>query len=344
VSIIRSPEPASLFSIHGMSLRLRTGVPLLDAPLAELVGEFRTENVPDAANIPEGTIRPYDEAEVVRKLPASATRLSAPGDPIELYEKDERFWMIDDRWGMAEIDLVRAHWRSWVIPQPATDPIRTTELAVLWPLAQILRPRGLCLLPSAASLVRDDWGVLILAPFNVEPELSAMARAGYRVVGQRWTALREDDGRVAMLHLPGRVERAGVTTASGIVPRVTAVRAAAPVWVDLTRENLGASQNHAFCNAVMIVERGRRPVPFVRPVTRASALTALRRAWPITELHPHRRHGQLLAAVSRQCRVFETRLSRNPTDVLKLLDDARYERAASSVETTVVARTRRVVA
>jgi hypothetical protein len=37
------------------------------------------------------------------------------------------------------------------------------------------------------------------------------------------------------------------------------------------------------------------------------------------------------------------RLSRRATDVLKLLDDARYDRSPT-VETTVVARARRVVA
>ena len=135
-----------------------------------------------------------------------------------------------------------------------------------------------------------------------------------------------------MLHLPGQVERAIGPVGPRTSPRINAP-ASKTVWLDLMREFIGAGRSCAVCNAVMLVERGRRPVTLVRPVARASALAALRRAWPIVELHPHRRHGQLLAAVARCCSVFEMRLSRQPTDVLKLLDDARYERSPSIAAT-----------
>jgi len=331
-------SPAARFSIHGLKMRLRCTVPLLYPGVASLLGEFEDQREESRAVI-EGIIRPYDQTEVLRKLPAAATRISAPGDIMELYGCEDQFWLIDDRWGMAHINVVRATWQSWVLPQPAINAIQTAEMAVMWPLAQLLRPRGLCLIPAAA-MARDGWGVLLVSQLNLEADLGAMVRAGYRVVGQRWAALREDESGVSMLHMPGQIERAP--------SRVGATLRHDPSsggWVDLEADFPGSTLAHARCDAVMIIERGRRPVTLVRPVTRTASLMALRRSWPIVELHPHRRHGQLLASVSRHCRVFEMRLSRNPTDILKLLDDARHERTpAAQIEATVVARARRVVA
>jgi hypothetical protein len=332
-------SPAARFYIHGLALRLRCTVPLLYPGLATLLGEFEDDRDDSRAAGVEGCVRPYDQTEVLRKLPAAATRLSAPGDIMELYSCDDQFWLIDDRWGMAHINIVRATWQSWVLPQPSINAIQTAEMAVMWPLAQLLRPRGLCLIPAAA-MARDGWGVLLVSPLNLEPDLCAMVRAGYRVVGQRWVALREHESRVALLHLPGQLERA--ITGPGTSPRQLSHVTG---WVDLEAEYPGSTLMHAECDAVMIIERGRRPVTLVRPVTRTAALMALRRNWPIVELHPHRRHGQLLASVSRHCRVFELRLSRNPADILKLLDDARFERTpAAQVESSVISRARRVVA
>ena len=53
-----------------------------------------------------------------------------------------------------------------------------------WP--NCFAPRGI-LLP-AVSIVRDGWAVMIVCPFTLEAELIAMIRAGYKVIGQRWTA------------------------------------------------------------------------------------------------------------------------------------------------------------
>ena len=263
-----------------------------------------------------------------------------------MYKRQELYWLIDDRWGLCEINLLRGQWRTWVLPQPAVEPQRCLEMAVLWPLAQLLRGKGLALVP-AASCTRDGWGVLLIGQGSIEPELCAMIRAGYRVVGQRWSALREDasssGGRVSMLRVPGMVER----TPNEARARIASATANAPTtWVDLTHEFVGASADHAHCDAVLLIDRGRRPVAHLKALPRTNAVIGLRRAWPIMQLHAQRKLSQLHAHLARECRCYEARLSRSPQDVLRLLDDARHNRAGA-VEATVhlkPADARRVVA
>src|SRR4051794_22381010 len=166
---------------------------------------------------------------------------------------------------MAEITLLRAPWRSWVLPAPRIDPHACAELAVLWPLAQLLRGRGVHLVP-AASVARDGWGALILSPFSVEPELTALVRAGWQIIGQRWTAVRDEraereegDG-LTLLHLPGWVER-------DLEPRVRFPRLpfgrrrdgayeaaggpALSAFADLAAEHPAARGHQAACGAVV---------------------------------------------------------------------------------------------
>jgi hypothetical protein len=332
--MIKADSMPHLFSLHGQAVRLRCGSSFLNESLNHLLGEFAIASLPPhGASAVEGFVRLYQEDEVVRRLPASAARVSPPGEPTEVYQHDELYWLIDDRWGMAEINLLKGQWRTWILPQPSVEAERCLELAIVWPLAQLLRGKGLSLVP-AVSCVRDGWGVLIVGQGSLEPELTEMIRAGYRVVGQRWTALRDQGGRVSMFGLPGKVQR---------------VRDAQPgateQWVDLTREFCGASAERATCDAVLLVDRGRRPVAHLKSLPRTSALVALRRAWPIMQLHAQRKLSQLLARLARECKCFEARFSRAPKDVLRLLDDARYNRAPA-VEASVLVRSsaRRVVA
>jgi hypothetical protein len=93
--------------------------------------------------------------------------------------------------------------------------------------------------------------------------------------------------------------------------------------VDLEGEFCGISQAHAYCNAVLVVEAGRRPSAHVTEVTAQRATDALRRAWPITELHPFRKHGQLPIKLGQMCRCWQGQLSRRPEDLLVLLDSIR---------------------
>jgi len=221
-----------------------------------------------------------------------------------------------DRWGLCEINVLKSTWRSWILPHPTLDPVRVAEMAVLWPMAQLLRPKGLYLIP-AASVSRGGFGLLVLSPFNIEGELRALIHAGYNVVGQRWTAVREDAGRIELLQMPGQIERESS-------PRVRdATLGPASRWVDLTSEHCGIVQPHAYCDAVLVVEPGRRPTAHVNEVADQRATDAIRRAWPITELHPFRKHGQLPMKLAQSCRTWQAQLSRRSDDLLVLLDSIR---------------------
>lgn len=316
----------SKFALHGPAVEIACTVPAVAQQVRRLFDPFAVAGWPDGFVPTVGIIRPYEQAEVLRHLSPDARPLAGAPELMELYQDGDRFWLVDERWGLAEINMIRGQFRSWVLPAPRVDAVRCTEMAVLWPLAQLLRAKGVFLLP-AVSVVRDGWAVLILCPFTLESELVALVRAGYKVIGQRWTALREEDGRLALLHLPGAVERS-------MVPRLRSTAEApaarhvgdADGWLDLTDEYLGSWQNHAFCDAVLVIEGGRRAAPAVRDLDPGDALALLRRAWPIAELHPQRRHGQLSARIAQQSRVCELHLSRHPRDLLALLDAVRHSR------------------
>jgi hypothetical protein len=80
------------------------------------------------------------------------------------------------------------------------------------------------------------------------------------------------------------------------------------------------------CETVLLISPGRRPLSHVQRISPSNAAGAIRRAWPIAELHPQRRQGQLPLRMAKRCRVFEAQLSRNPQDLLSLMEVARYER------------------
>jgi len=318
---VLTPRPPQRYSLYDLPIAISCDVGSLDAEIARVLGPFNVAQFTGRSQATVGAIRPYAEAEVLRHLSPRARRVATHDTSAELYEDGERFWLIDDRCGMVEINLLKSQWRAWMLPQPRVDVVRRVEMAVLWPMAQLLRARGLYLLP-AASIVRNGFGLLMLSPLALGPELASMVRAGCRVVGQRWTALREWGGHVEMLHLPGVIERP-------VPPRMRLVGGAdTPAqagdrpgdnWIDLTREHCGVELSHAPCTGVFVVSPGRRPTAHLRQLHGAETIELLRGGWPIEELHPLRRHGQLPATLAARCACYEVALSREPHDLLALM-------------------------
>src|SRR6185312_12641009 len=105
------------------------------------------------------------------------------------------YWTIDDRWGISEINMLRGQWQSWVVDQPRVDPMRLFEGSVLWPLAQLLKTRGLHLIPAVAA-ARGPLAVLMISPVSLGPELAALIAGGFKLIGQRWTFLREESTHI----------------------------------------------------------------------------------------------------------------------------------------------------
>jgi hypothetical protein len=322
----RSAEPQRFF-IHGAPVEIDCGYSPLAPQIEWALGAFTGAAAGAPHNLVpiSGSVQPYD-LRVIHKYLSPTARRCAPGaathdgDPLELYEEDERFWLVDERWGMTEINMLRGQWRSWALPEPKIDPVRCAERAVLWPLAQLLRGRGLHLLP-AVSAVRDGWAVLIFGACDLGPELVAMMEAGYRVIGQRWTAIREEEGRIALLQMPGRVERPAGPRLAGTAGQNDFFQGDG--WVDLTGQQRGSRQAHAFCDAVLSIMPGRRPPAPLGELLPSQALSALRQAWPIHELHPARRAPLLPGKLARHCRCAQAHLSRDPRDMLALLDALR---------------------
>ncbi len=314
--------PARRFAIHGLALELRCDLPGVLAEIQTLFHPFEVADWPDGFTPVIGTVETFDAACVQRHVSPAARRFQAVNQSVELYQDGDRFWLVDERWGMSEIDLLKGQWRSWLLPMPTTDATVCAETAVVWPLAQLLRSKGLHLLP-AVSVARDGWGALILSSFGIEPELSALARNGYHIIGQRWTAVREEDGRVAMLHIPGWVERQSAPRLryQGIEPALGRL--------DLNGEFAGSFQNHAFCDVALITAPGRRPAAHLRELGHSAAINVLKRAWPLVDLRPQRRAGQLPPRLAQSCMCAELQLSRDPQDLLRLLEGIRPPRPAA---------------
>ncbi|MDB5304168.1 MAG: hypothetical protein JWM97_1717 [Phycisphaerales bacterium] len=310
------PSTRLKLALHGPAVVLDNAVPALDAAVDSLLSPFSVPGWPEGFIPAAGVVRPFDQAEVLRCLSPTARHLTRTPEMMDVYEEAERFWIADDRWGMAEINLLRAQWRSWIIPRPRLDPFRIVEAAVLWPLAQLLRSRGVHLLP-ATSAVRDGFAFLLICPFSPEPELAALTTEGYKIIGRRWTALREEDGRLALLHLPG-------CAPAPVAPRLHLTIHARPNWKDPAPDSAGPWQNHAFCDAVLIAEAGRRPSATLKETDPTNAANLLRQAWPILELHPARKPSPLPARLAQSCTCHELQLSRNPKDLPPLLEILRH--------------------
>ena len=323
-------------SIHGSIVRIKCAVPALHAAAEHLLTPFIISDWPEGFIPVDGSLSPYDAAEVMAHLPASAKRFGTADAAMELYVDGDRFWLVDDRWGMTQIDFRSQSWHSWVLPAPTITPQEVVELALLWPVAQLLRNKGLYLLP-AISITRGDWGVLLLSATGVEPELNEFVKNGYHVIGQRWTALREDDGAVAMLHVPGQLER-GMTHRIG--PTVPAFGVGGGMsltdssgWVDLAARVPTSTRHHAFCQAVILVESSRRPSGWVRPVASMHLLSLLEKHWPMVELQPTQRAGgEMLQRLAQSCPVFEMRLSRDPIEAVDQLEAIRSTGQPSLME------------
>ena len=325
--------PPMRFAVHGLAVEVRCDDPAL-AGVAEAVrrqfGPFAAADFPPGFSAVSGTVEPFDGATIQRHLSTAAVRFPVTAGPTaEIYHDPadaERFWLVDDRWGIAELNVLRGRWRAWVLPRPTIDETAVAEAAVLWPVAQLMRGKGLHLIP-AVSVARDGWAALIVSPFGIEPELGALLEAGYAVIGQRWTAVRQEEGRVALLHVPGWVERQ-------VAPRLRYLgmdAAAGEVGgrVDLTAGRGSSAVNHAFCSVVLIAEPGRRPGAHLRDLPTAAAANVLRRAWPLVDLQPDRKAVQLSRQLPRLCRCAELQLGREPTDLLRLLDGVRPRQAAT---------------
>jgi hypothetical protein len=296
-------------SLHGPGVELTCDVPSVRSRLAQVLGRFQVDDLPETLGLIRGSIKPYNEAEVIRRLPLMAQPLHRSGELTEIYAHEERFWTIDDRWGMCEINLLRGQWQSWILGQAKIDSMRLLDAAVLWPMAQLLKHRGLHLVP-APSVVRDGLGIIFLSPVGLGPELAMLMAGGFRLIGQRWTILREQQGNIELLHVPGAVER----------------QAAAPFgqvdseWEDLSTHRADSEQRHAMCSAAMIVEAARRPRAHLDLLEAEDAANLLRRAWPIPELHLQRRHGHFAVQLSQISPSFRLQLSREPRDILMLMN------------------------
>lgn len=298
-------------AIHGSLVEIDCKVPAFEPTLGRLLGAFTATDWRGGSSVTCGSILPYDQAEVVRRLPSAAQPLHRPGDLTEFYALDERAWMIDERWGLCEINVLRGQWRSWVLPQVQTDPVKLADDAVFRPLAQLLKNRGLYLLP-AMSVARGHFAALILCPFDLEQELAAMLAKGYRVVGQRWTCVREEADKIDLLHMPGLVrQKQGNSSAPE----------AANQWVDLTAMNPAAGLQQAKCTAVVVVDAGRRSKPTLREWSAVDAATVLRLSWPIPELHPQRRQTQcpMATRLAQLCPCYQLQLTRDAKDLPALI-------------------------
>ncbi len=177
------------------------------------------------------------------------------------------------------------------------------------------------------NLASVNFGVLLLGDLPLEPELSTLIDAGYKIIGQRWVALREEEnGRIGMLHLPGHVLQKPVPRSPKIKrggsmgKKSPAAPALRDRWLDLHGRHPQAVQNHSFCDLILVCGPGRRDQILVKQVGWAAAMNVLRRTWPNVDIPPNRRGGKLVSKMASRIRVAEIQLSRDTSELLKVID------------------------
>ena len=262
-----------------------------------------------------GKLSAFDGSSILRRLPTTAShagrvgRRTPTGGIADVYRDAEQFWIVDDEWGMAEIDLVRARWSAWLLPG-AIERGEWTDAAVYWPLAQLLRSRRVWLFP-AAVVSQGGRTTLIVGSYDLGPELSLLHTRGYAVLSRRWTTLVEGpDGKIVCRPWAGdgRTRRAA--------PRRPGSTAPVPA---------GEFEFDTAIDAVLVIRPGRRVVGDILALSRDAAAMALRQAWSIEELHPRGRAPMLPAVLSRHCRCATGHLSRDPMDLGELLESDAWD-------------------
>ncbi len=317
--------------VHGQAVEVACACDELVPHLDHFAQPFREEAFPDGFNPIRGTIEPYGLEEVLKQLSVKAVRVSTGDQPFELYRDGDRYFRLENGVGLTLVDLVRRRWHSWVTPDALIDPIRLTDSVLLWPMAQLLAHRGLQMIP-AAGLVRGSVGVMIVGEVPLEPELLSFIAAGYKLIGQRWVALREEQGRLAMLHLPGHVIHKSPPRAPGVwtgpfgvtspvrTPRPATARFTPIDWIDLHACHPRAIANHAYCDVVLVCGAGRRDEIRLKEVGWTAAINLLRRSWPAGDVPPGRRGGKLVARMASRLRVADVQLSRGEADLVSAVD------------------------
>jgi hypothetical protein len=311
-----SPESSLTLALHGHGIELSLRVPAVRRVVESVLAGLIEPVLPGEPEV-RGWVLPFEEGSVLRHLSPDAVRLEDADLLLELYREPrggERVWLVDERWGISEINLLRRTWRSWILPDASIDAVRLFEAAVMWPMAQLLRGNGLHLIPGAA-VGRGRRGALILSPYDVGPEIAAFAAAGVDVIGQRWVALREEpDGRISLLSVPGVTERSPAPRLLSSGPMGQAA------WVDLAAGRVG---HHAFCELVLMVEPMRRSEASAWPLRALEAREQLRQLWPVPQLSagstPLVATNLLAARLAKTCPVHRVRLSRRGEDLVRFL-------------------------
>ena len=315
----------SRFSIYGAAVAISSGCARINDALGLFLRPFELKRNGGEGLETIGEIRQFELGEVTRSL-LSAGETERRSDPlVAIYSCGERHWVLDDRWGVCEIDLLRHRWRSWVLPHTSLDAVQLVESAVMQPMAQLLRPRGVELMP-AVSLERGGWAALVVAPYPITSEISRAIRAGYRVIGQRWTALLRKSDRIVLRHVPGVME----------LPRGSGKWIGKSIeWKDVTGDNPRAAAETAWCDAVVTVGAGRRSRSCGRIVPAHEARGLLRRARTISPLPLDWACLQQCApALAQRCMCMHVELSRHEEEFLQLLEILR-KRTAQRVEVSV---------
>lgn len=301
----------SRFSIYGPVVALSNGCGELDECIQLFLGPFALKRNLPGGRETCGEIRRFEMGEVTRSLSAAGESERRCDSLVSIYSSGERHWILDDRWGVCEIDLLKHRWRSWVLPHATLDPVELAEAAVLQPMAQLLRLRGVEPVP-AISIERGGWAALVIAPYAITAEISRAIRAGYRVIGQRWTVLLRKSDRIVLKHFPGMME-SRIAGGKSIGRRAE--------WVDVTANNPWAAAETAWCDAVVAIAAGRRSRSSGRIVAKHEAQALLRHAWPISALSadraPLRHSASILAG---RCICMAAQLSRHDEQFVDLLE------------------------
>ncbi len=279
--------------LHGQPIQLTIFPTAFDQTVTNLTLPFVSDDAIHRGGVLHGTVGPFKYDDIARRVSPVARLVAQLDEMTHLYALDERYWLVDERWGMCEINLLKRCWQSWVVPRPSIDPTAGAQAAIWWPLAALLRGRRVELIP-ALSVERDGWGALIFAPYSMDGELPALLNAGFKIIGRRWSVLCGTTGAIKLGHFPA---------------------------ADSSRAQPWEAVRKTACRAIFIIEPGRWPRAKIRAPLDAGA--ALRRVWPMIDLSSGRRRVvETTNHLARQCRCLSIQLSSYKSDLALVVRNA----------------------
>jgi hypothetical protein len=216
MTVVEKPMTEFLFSLYGVPVRYVTALPLLAAPVNELLRYFRRDSIEESASLTLCFQAVQERAEIPLTITSSARRLSfgtgaavgerpETGLPYEVIQDEGRLIADFHDVGVLIIDGVQSRADGYLI-KPETMHGNLIEYLFHLALIELLRRRGLYTI-HATALEKNGRGVLIPGNSGRGKTTSfiSLLRSGYRYLSDDHPLIRDAGTHMEVLPFPIKI-------------------------------------------------------------------------------------------------------------------------------------------